>query len=717
MEIRNSATLSNAAATAASPQQIASLKLGAILDVVVQARMGENRFQLQRLPGGESLTAISQADLAVGQRLQVQVSRLGTLPELHILPAEPPKPEVVPKALRELLPKQIDWKELTALVSRLPSSKSSNLPGPVHLAVERLAAALPQAEKLMTPEGLQKAVRNSGVFLEASLASVLADGDGDGAPLPENDLKARLLNLLAVLQQEAGGDARPQALKQASVPPPLGTTPSRTVAQAPEEAGDQAILNPDKVRPNSESALPKTAGDALALQGQGKGVAERQFPAAQSAPWPSAPQREEPSVGQVQAETKTAAPAPEQGAAKVAVDKVAHPLEHLAAALPQAEKLMTLEGLQKAIRNSGVFLEASLASVLADGDGAPQPENDLKARPLNLLAVLQQEAGGDAGPQALKQASVPPPPGTTPSRTAAQAPEEAGDQAILNPDKVRPNSESALPKTAGDALALQGQGKGVAERQFPAAQSAPWPSAPQREEPSVGQAQAETKTAAPAPEQGAAKIVVDKAAHPMDLQKSEKEWLAAGAKPQPFETHPLTARSAPPLPSLTGNAEDSVSRLEAIDLNQLAQKVEGALAKIAVDQLASQLHDDGTVCLQLNLPFVAGNYPDNAELSITSEGGSPVEDRPNSAWTATLQLQPPGMGAFNARIIWNGTQIDACLWSDREETADRIGQATETLRARLQQAGLAVGALTVLDRPPASPVTETLGLHLLDLLA
>jgi flagellar hook-length control protein FliK len=272
-----------------------------------------------------------------------------------------------------------------------------------------------------------------------------------------------------------------------------------------------------------------------------------------------------------------------------------------------------------------------------------------------------------------------------------------------------------LPKTPGETLLPQSQDKSAAERQFPDSPPASWPPAFKLEEKVIGQALAEPETAAPEPEQPAAKAVADKTAYSADIQKPEREWPGAGAKP-PLETNLSTDRNASPL-SLIGKAEDSFSKLEAIDLAKLAQKAEGALAKIAVDQLASQSRDDGTVCLQINLPFVAGNHQDNAALSITSEGGAPSEDRVNPAWSATIQLQPPGMGAFNARIIWNGAQIDACLWSDREETAERIGQATETLRARLEQAGLTVGALAVLDRPPSSPTAETLDLHLLDLLA
>ena len=382
MEIRPPAHLFNIAKTSEPALQPASLKTGAILDVIVQARLGEDRFQFQLLPQGESLVGISLTKLSVGQRLQVEVIRAGTMPQLRILPAETQAPDVVTKALRELLPKQIDIRELTAMLGRLSPIDSPGLSDPVSLAVERLAATLPQVQKLMTPDGLQTALQNSGLFLEASLAAVLANG----APLPENDLKARLLNLLALLQD-------PDAVKK--------------------------ILQP-------------------------------------------------------------------------ATQTVSH-------------------------------------------QPAKQPQDDGSER-------------------------------------------------------------------------------------------------------------------------------------------------------------------------------------EAIHLEKLAQKVEGALAKITVDQLESQPSDNGAISLQLNIPFAEGNYQDIAKLHIASEGAAAHDERINPAWTATIELQPPGMGAFNARIVWNGERIDACLWSDRKETTALISSASEILRARLEQAGLEAGTLTILDRPPP-PTNETDTPPLLDLRA
>jgi hypothetical protein len=392
MEIRSPAHLLGAALVPVPAPQAVSLKLGAILDVIVQAQLDENRFRLQRLPDGEFLTGISRAELSVGQRLRVEVTGGGALPELRILPPEsqPLEVEVVPKALCELLPKQVDIRELATLLRQLPVPNSPSLPDPVNLSVERFIAALPRAEKLMTPDGLQKAIQNSGLFLEASLAAVLSDG----AALPENDLKARLLNLLAVLQ-----DSYP-----------------------------------------------------------GKG---------------------------------------------------------------------------------GV-------------------------------------------PKNLKYGANTPP------------------------------AQAASP--------------------------------------------------------------------PFDLK-----------------------------------TQDDFSGSDMPSLEKLAQKAEGAWAKITVDQLASQPQNEGVVALHLNIPFTEGEHVDNVKLRIASEGSAVHDEAFNPAWTAAIELQPPGMGTFNARIVWNGHRIDACLWADKEETTALLSSATETLRARLEQAGLEAGALTVLDRPPPSTPIENDIPPLLDL--
>jgi hypothetical protein len=546
MEIRSPAHFANIATAATPAQQVASLKLGAILDVIVQARLGENRFQLQPLSEGESLTGMSQTELSVGQRLQVQVTRLGALPELRILPAETPPPEVVPKALRELLPKQIDVKELISMLGRLPASTTPSLPEPVRVAVERLVAILPQAEKLMTPEGLQKAIQNSGLFLEASLAAVLTNG----AELPESDLKARLLNLLSVLQKWETGK------------PAAQTATLQSAARVRNDSSEQGLPHPEKVAQKSENASVKMTGDRLLLQSRDQGVGMPQLPVARNASLPSANKIHNDVSGQDMLDLEKRAQKQEAALMKIIVNP--------SASQPDLQK----SDIERLTATSKYLLQETIQSA-------------------------------------------------TQNETHASA------------DKVKDDF------TERDMLILE-------------------------------------------------KFV----------QRAE----GALAKATQTVSH-----------SLTDKAQDHFSERDMLILEKLAQKAEGALAKITVDQLASQSRDNGAISLQLNIPFVEGNYQDNAKLQITSEGASAFEDRVNSFWTATIELQPPGLGTFNARIIWNGTQIDAFLWSDQEGTSNSIRHATETLRARLEQAGLAIGAVTVLDQSPSSSSAEADAQPLLDL--
>ena len=172
-------------------------------------------------------------------------------------------------------------------------------------------------------------------------------------------------------------------------------------------------------------------------------------------------------------------------------------------------------------------------------------------------------------------------------------------------------------------------------------------------------------------------------------------------------------------PPLQANAEQAKAGLtqafQAADLELLAHKVEGALARITLDQLASLPQPDGSQLWRMEIPFGTGQEGDAAKLLIASE------EREGKAggrsWSITLELQPPGLGSFCARILWNGARIDTYLWSDRPETLERMRENTETLRARLQQAGLVVGHLAALERAPAREKTETAAVPLLDLRA
>lgn len=372
---------------APAPQQ-ESLKPGSVIEVTVKARLGENRFLLQRSADGKTLSAFSRIDLPLNQKLHLQLAHPGNPPEFRLLPLPARTEEaILPKVLREFLPKQADIGELIKFWEGLSRNPDTNPPDSIRFAMDSLIAALPEKTQLFTADGLKKALLESGLFHEAQLAAQLTSG----TPFPGNDLKARLLHLLSVVR----------------------------------------------------AAMPRTAEET----------------------------------------------------------------------------------------------------------------------------------------------------------SAAKFPENSPAQ----PSPLQTGNDHALP--------------------------------------------------------------------------------------------------------------------EMTILDRLALKAEGALAKITVDQLASQPQDGGPAALQLTIPFTDGNYQDSARLFITPDTSEAFSEDSPSSWTATIELQPPGIGKFNARLVWNGSRIEATMWSDREETGALMRGYCELLRARLDQAGLETGNITVLNQPPVSTPKKTDALPLLDLHA
>jgi hypothetical protein len=152
-------------------------------------------------------------------------------------------------------------------------------------------------------------------------------------------------------------------------------------------------------------------------------------------------------------------------------------------------------------------------------------------------------------------------------------------------------------------------------------------------------------------------------------------------------------------------------------LDALAQKVEGALARVGLNQLASLPQPDGGQSWRLEIPCADGDRSNAAKLLIESEQRRQSSGESAPSWSVNLELSPPGLGAFCARIVLTGGRIDAYLWSDRAGTAGLIQGHREFLRARLEQAGLAVGRLDALEHPPSPARPERPAAPLLDLRA
>ncbi len=176
-------------------------KQGQILQALV-IRADARRASATLDIGGKAVEVKSNAPLAPGQRIDIEVTKGGKSPGLRLLAIESPPEAATTAALRRVLPRQEGLAPLLAIVSRLATEAE----GPAREAAARFLAALPHWRELTSARGLRQALARSGLFLEHHLAR--------GEAPPEGDLKAALLQLLARLPAAEGRLLRPD------LPPP-----------------------------------------------------------------------------------------------------------------------------------------------------------------------------------------------------------------------------------------------------------------------------------------------------------------------------------------------------------------------------------------------------------------------------------------------------------------------------------------------------------------
>ncbi|NJD07688.1 MAG: hypothetical protein FIA97_14495, partial [Methylococcaceae bacterium] len=274
---------------------LAQLTPGQQIDAVVESQIGDNYYLLRMSDSGLPLRARTPVALEAGRSLTLQVMESGDTPKLRIVspqqaPVESADSQAIQQALREFLPKRLPAGQLAATLERLlgaaAGESAAKLPQPVRTAVAELARALPQSVRLANAEGLQQAVRDSGLFLEAKLATA---APGQARELAVADLKSRLLVLVDALRKqleaEGGGDDAateamdlPEDYRPQPGSPAVAETggrplprPSDQGATPQQNAGarlaDTADASPERrLAVVSESALPPSARTESAAQ-------------------------------------------------------------------------------------------------------------------------------------------------------------------------------------------------------------------------------------------------------------------------------------------------------------------------------------------------------------------------------------------------------------------------------------------------------------------
>ena len=187
--------------------------------------------------GGEAVLRIGKGELPIraqlalttGTQLSVQVRQVGPETLLRVLDQPPggtAQPDPLAALMRDALPRQGGLPTFFATAGLLAQAKASaNLPAPVAQHLSRLMEGIAEGDEVARPDGLRRALRESGLFLEAELAQAAR---ADGAANVQRDLKAALLRLLAQLARTMAQPATPQAaartpsqpLTAGSAPPP-----------------------------------------------------------------------------------------------------------------------------------------------------------------------------------------------------------------------------------------------------------------------------------------------------------------------------------------------------------------------------------------------------------------------------------------------------------------------------------------------------------------
>lgn len=237
---------------------------GQILQATVVRQSSEGTVTLRI--GNQEMQAHTGLRLAADQPLTLQIAQSGTQTVLRVLhashlaatpnllasrPTVPASPEQVAltQAWRQVLPRSGDFAPLLGQLKQLAipaaATSAAALPAPVAAALRQFAARLPTMEALTTAAGLRRAVDNSGLFLEARLASALINGS---KPSLQNDLKANLLQLVATLRT---------AVAMNSNSPGAPQTAAGQTAPGPDPAAAQ-ILRP------ADAALARVEQQQLA---------------------------------------------------------------------------------------------------------------------------------------------------------------------------------------------------------------------------------------------------------------------------------------------------------------------------------------------------------------------------------------------------------------------------------------------------------------------
>lgn len=225
-----------------SPAQLLqSLSPGQTLTAQVTRQLPDGNVELRI--GNLHVSSRPPLPLADGQPLLLRVDRVDNQSlELRITNLPDPA-DIISRTLRESLPRQQPVGETLQRFSRLLLQQLPGrepLPAPLRQAIARLVQSLPDTRQLGQAEGLQRAIRQSGLLLEASLQP-----GKPAATASTTDLKANLLRVIDSLRQGLGTTA-------------TGTTPAANAVANTAANSALGAAATTSAPPDGDAELPAT---------------------------------------------------------------------------------------------------------------------------------------------------------------------------------------------------------------------------------------------------------------------------------------------------------------------------------------------------------------------------------------------------------------------------------------------------------------------------
>jgi flagellar motor switch/type III secretory pathway protein FliN len=319
--------------------------------------------------------------------------------------------------------------------------------------------------------------------------------------------------------------------------------------------------------------------------------------------------------------------------------------------LPDARTLGDPDTLTEHVERSGVWLEATLASLDASTPRSPAIAGDWKAALLRLASSLRAfTASSDAG---------------SPARAARDGEsQEAVSARTQSGAMPSPNPQSAGARAApAELAALLAE---TLDTPAPAARAASNATAASSSESAGTNAQGPTSanaTTASASQPDAVPLLRASAPHPQSRVPASLAQAAFAA----------------------GDASGPA--------DHVLKQVEGALARVELGQLASLRSDDAHAQMWLlELPVRAPDgETDVLQLRIQQEAAGAPGEQP--VWAVSLAFDLAELGPVRARIAVRGEQVSTLFYAEREATVARVRSELGDLEEALTERGLSIGSL------------------------